>query len=185
MRRFITVLALCVLSTAALAQTAFDGCVPLGPLPSNPVASCEGTCSNNVNALTSVSALVSCGFPTSVTQYAQILANGPIAVPPGGPVPRPLGALCSEVRVAIPPLATTVTFSWEFFNAETSPSESQLSNSTVDPVMVDWIMARTRRIKLPVIHSPPAIETCSGGPWGGGGGGGARSSSRPTRRPVS
>ena len=52
-------------------------------------------------------------------------------------------------------------------------------------VWVDWMRARTSRIRAPVMQRMPAIETWVGGPWGVGGGGGARSSSRPTRNPVS
>jgi hypothetical protein len=129
----------CLCAASAVGQVNFD-CAPLGVMPGDPVASCEGVASNNRSALTAVTAAVSCGFPIAGAQYAVIGANGGtgatvVNVPAGGPLPRPLNPLISEVRVPIPAGATTVSFSWEFFNAETvgSSFNDGLSIDVVTP----------------------------------------------------
>ena len=110
------------LCAPGLAQVDFD-CAPLGLLPVDPASNCESVCSNNKSTLTAVSATASCAFPTAGTQYVVVGANGgsgvtAVNVPAGGPLPRPLAAVVSEVRIPIPAGATAVMFSWEFFNAE-------------------------------------------------------------------
>jgi hypothetical protein len=123
MRPCLFMFAFLLFAAAALGQVNFD-CAPLGAMPTDPTASCEGVASNNRSTLTAVIATLSCGFPASGAQYARIGANGgtgatAVNVPAGGPIPRPLASVISEVRIPIPAGATTVSFSWEFFNAET------------------------------------------------------------------
>src|SRR5687767_14493604 len=123
MRTCLTVCAFVVLfAPTASSQADFD-CAPVGLLPNDATANCEGVNSNNRSTLTAVSATLSCGFPTFGPNYLRIGANGGsgvtvVSVPAGGPLPRPLNPLISEVRIPIPAGATTVSFSWEFFNAE-------------------------------------------------------------------
>jgi hypothetical protein len=122
MRTRLLFLAVFLCAYPAFGQVDFE-CAPLGALPTNPALNCEGVASNNLSTLTAVSATASCAFPTVGTQYVVIGANGgtgaaAVNVPSGGPLPRPLAPVVSEVRIPIPAGATTVTFSWEFFNAE-------------------------------------------------------------------
>ena len=75
-------------------------------LPTRP-SNCEGVNSNNRSTLTAVSAAPSCGFPTFGPNYLRIGANGGsgvtvVSVPAGGPLPRPLKPLISEVRIPFP-----------------------------------------------------------------------------------
>jgi hypothetical protein len=122
MRTCLLFLAVFLCTGLVSAQAGFE-CAPVGLLPTDPASNCEGVASNNRSTLTGVNATASCGFPTAGLNYLRIGANGgsgatAINVPSGGPLPRPLNPLASEVRIPIPAGATTVTFSWEFFNAE-------------------------------------------------------------------
>ncbi len=100
-----------------LSSAHFD-CGPVGGFPLiGAAADCSG-CTANLPAGGGVVNTVSCGFPTSGAQEAQIVANGPVPVAPGGPVARPLAAIVSELRIVIPANATGAMFDWEFFNAE-------------------------------------------------------------------
>jgi hypothetical protein len=122
MRRFRTVLAVVACAASALAQAGFE-CAPLGPLPTDPSANCEGVASDNQVAATGVKNVAACGFPTSGLKYLQINSSTGLTPvpPPGGPLPRPIGAAPSEIRIPIPAGATFVSFDWEFFNGEGSP----------------------------------------------------------------
>jgi hypothetical protein len=122
MRTRLLFLAVFLCAYPAFGQADFE-CAPLGTVPLNPALNCESVCSNNMSTLTAVSATASCAFPTAGTHYLVIGANGgsgttAVNVPSGGPLPRPLAGVISEVRIPIPAGASTVTFSWEFFNAE-------------------------------------------------------------------
>jgi hypothetical protein len=57
-------------------------------------------------------------MPTQGTRYARLASSGPFNVPPGGPPAYPLPGTVTELRIPIPPGATTVAFCWEFFNVE-------------------------------------------------------------------
>jgi hypothetical protein len=134
MRRSLTILAAVACSAVAWGQAGFE-CSPVGPLPGDPAANCEGVASDNQVATTGVTAIASCGFPTQGLQYLLVTGNGPLTTPPaGGPIPRPIAALASEVRVPIPAGATTVSFDWEFFNSEASPSASFNDGLSIDVV---------------------------------------------------
>jgi hypothetical protein len=55
--------------------------------------------------------------------YHRLTSSGPIPVPNGGPFPWPAQPLqVSETRVPIPSGSTTVSFDWEYFNAESFQS---------------------------------------------------------------
>ena len=137
MRTSLSLLAVFLCALPGFAQIDFE-CAPLGPVPSNPALNCEGVSSNNMSTLTAVSATASCAFPITGTQYLVIGANGgsgttAVNVPAGGPLPRPLAGVISEVRIPIPAGASSVTFSWEFFNAE------GLASSFNDGISIDVV----------------------------------------------
>jgi hypothetical protein len=131
MSRSLTLFAVCVACAGAFGQS-FE-CYPLGPLPTDPAVSCEGVVSNNYGfpsppaTGTAVTSNPSCGFPTNGTQYVVLTLNGPAYQPPlnqafnppiGGPFPRPIPQLVTELRIPIPNGATSITMDWEFFNRE-------------------------------------------------------------------
>jgi hypothetical protein len=121
LRRRLAFFVLLLLSRGASAQASFE-CYPVGPLPLNAAASCEGVASNGLGNLvlpTGIASTPSCGFPTAGARYARLSANGPLFVPNGGPFPWPAQPqVVSEVRVPIPAGATSVSLDWEYFNAE-------------------------------------------------------------------
>jgi hypothetical protein len=134
MRRSLTFLAAAACAAVAAGQASFE-CAPLGPLPGDPTANCEGVASDNQVSSTGVSATSSCGFPTQGLQYLLVTASGPLtSPPPGGPIPRPIAAAASEVRIPIPVGATMVSFDWEFFNSEGNPSASFNDGISIDVV---------------------------------------------------
>ena len=134
MRRSLTILVAVVCTAVAAGQAGFE-CAPVGPLPGDPAANCEGVASNNIASATGVSATASCGFPTQGLNYLLVTASGPLTNPPaGGPVPRPIAAAASEVRIPIPVGATQVAFDWKFFNSETTPSASFNDGMSIDVV---------------------------------------------------
>lgn len=118
MSRFVALVAAFAVCSCAFGQNVSFECYPIGSLPNDPAAGCEGVASNNLGFGTGVSSTTSCGFPTAGLQYANIFANGPIAVPTGGPFPRPAPNTVTEVRVPIPTGASSISFDWEFFNHE-------------------------------------------------------------------
>jgi hypothetical protein len=136
MRRSLTILAAVACAAVGWGQAGFE-CATVGPLPGDPAANCEGVASDNEVATTGVSATVSCGFPTQGLQYLLVTAAGSVANPPaGGPIPRPIAAAASEVRIPIPVGATQVSFDWEFFNSEVNASASfndGISSDVVGP----------------------------------------------------
>jgi hypothetical protein len=137
MRTCLSFLAVFLCACPVFGQVDFE-CAPLGALSANPASNCEGVNSNNMSTLIGVSATASCAFPITGTQYLVIGANGAsgttaVNVPAGGPLPRPLNAVISEVRVPIPAGASSVTLSWEFFNAEA------LAGSFNDGISIDVV----------------------------------------------
>jgi hypothetical protein len=126
MRRALLVFAIASVWPAASAngQTLFSfECHPDAPLPLSAAASCDLTTSNGLGPAgfpTAATSAPCCGFPTSGVRYARLVANGPVFVPGGGPFPWPVPAAQapSEVRVPIPAGSTTVSFDWEYYNAE-------------------------------------------------------------------
>ena len=137
MRTCLLFLAVCLCAQSGFAQIDFE-CAPLGTVPGNPALNCEGVSSNNMSTLTAVTATASCAFPITGTQYMVIGANGgsgttAVNVPSGGPLPRPLNPVISEVRIPIPAGASSVTLSWEFFNAEA------LAGSFNDGISIDVV----------------------------------------------
>jgi hypothetical protein len=135
MRRSVTMLAVVALAATAFGQVGFE-CAPLGPLPGDPSANCEGVASDNQVAATGVVSAPSCGFPASGTQYLLIAGDTGLAPPPplGGPVPRPIAAAPSEIRIPIPAGATTVSFNWEFFTGEAVSAITYNDGISIDVV---------------------------------------------------
>ena len=89
----------------------------------------------------------------------------------GGPLPRPLNPVVSEVRIPIPAGATTVTFSWEFFNAEA------VAGTFNDGISVDVVTpAGTLVGNLVYADAATGESTCSRSRE-------ARKRFRPVRRP--
>lgn len=103
--------------TAALvgAQAAFE-CGPAGSLIGG-LQNCEGAVWNAFGSAY-IDTAPTCGFPTEGNRFLHVEANGPVVLNQGGPFPRPLAGLESEVRLPIPTGATYIGFCWEFINAE-------------------------------------------------------------------
>jgi hypothetical protein len=54
------------------------------------------------------------GMPCTGSQYARVIANGPITVQPGGPLPVNPG-LASQIFIPVPTGALTVSLCWDFY----------------------------------------------------------------------
>jgi hypothetical protein len=102
-------------------------------MPSNPALSCEGGVWNGLGGA-SVTPLASCLFPTTGTKYLSAMAAGPVAVPLGGPLPRPVSALANEVRMPIPAGATIIAMGWDFFNRECASDAARNDGVSIDVV---------------------------------------------------
>ena len=133
MRRSLTILAAAACAAVAAGQASFE-CAPVGPLPGDPAANCEGVASDNQVPSTGVSATASCGFPTqglpgSARDRGRLGAESAA----GRPIPRPIAAAASEVG-SHSVGATQVSFDWEFFNSEGTPSASFNDGMSIDVV---------------------------------------------------
>jgi hypothetical protein len=103
------------LAVMVSAQAAFE-CGPTGTLVAGQ-QNCEGVWWNGFgNAYVDTAA--TCGFPTQGARFLHVEANGPVVLNQGGPFPRPLAGIETEVRIPIPTGATYIGFCWEFINAE-------------------------------------------------------------------
>jgi hypothetical protein len=131
MRSFVLVLFLAC--AGVLSGQSFD-CYASGPLPANPAFSCEGAVWNGLGAA-AVTATASCAFPTSGSKYLSVSGTGPIAVPLGGPLPRPFAGGANEVRMPIPYGAAAIVLGWDFFSAE-CPSDA-VNNDGISIDVVD------------------------------------------------
>lgn len=134
MRSFFAVLSALAISACAISQSFDFECQPSGVLPSDPSLACDGVASNNRGAGSGVTSAPSCSFPTSGSQYLALLASGGVAVPAGGPLVRPVSTNATEVRIPIPAGSTTISMSWDFFNAEGSPQTNYNDGLSVDVV---------------------------------------------------
>jgi len=119
-RSCLMIFALVALATFGAAQ-GFE-CQPVGAFPTVCCSDCELVQSNaallGTSPATGVDSTPACGFPAAGAQYARIQANGPLNVALGGPVARPLALNVAELRIPVPPGAVGVSFSFEFFNAD-------------------------------------------------------------------
>ena len=103
------------LAAMVAAQAAFE-CGPTGSLVAGQ-QNCEGVWWNGFgNAYVDTAA--TCGFPTQGARFLHVEANGPVVLNQGGPFPRPLAGIETEVRIPIPTGSTYIGFCWEFINAE-------------------------------------------------------------------
>ena len=98
-------------------------------------------------------------------------ASGSVPSPPaGGPIPRPIAAAASEVRIPIPAGATYVSFDWEFFNSEASPSAPFNDGLSVDVVapagnlVGDLVYADTNTPAGTCVHSTGGTERAPAAP---------------------
>ncbi len=121
----------CLLVFAFVALASFGAaqgfeCQPVGPFPTICCADCENVQSNafllGTSPATGVDNTPTAGFPVGGAQYARIQANGPMSLPAGGPVIRPLPLNVAELRIPVPPGAPGVTVHFEFFNADSTNS---------------------------------------------------------------
>jgi hypothetical protein len=74
------------------------------------------------------------GFPTGGAQYGRLHAAGPVTVPMGGPSPE-TGA-SNQIYLPIPPGASTVSFNWDFYNADSTSSALYNDGMAVDVIAV-------------------------------------------------
>lgn len=123
MRRSFLIVAIAMLAPCAFAQANFD-CYPDGALPLDPAGGCEGLASNGLGGFgsqTGVDSNPSCGFPTTGLKFGRLTCNGPVnGIVPFGPYPwgSPQSSPPAEIRIPIPTGATTISFDWEYFNAD-------------------------------------------------------------------
>lgn len=100
------------LTVASLAQTVissvnFDCGAPAPYTGINGFADCSGVFGTTSASVTNV---VGCGFPTTGSNWARVLATNFLNFPAGGPLPRPITGATSELRIAVPANATGVAF---------------------------------------------------------------------------
>jgi hypothetical protein len=94
------------------ASREFD-CTPLGAFPPlGGVPNCEGCTSNNLGGGTGVSntpcSLGTCMLPTTGSKFGRVTASGALTLSSSQPIPCPLAASISELRMAIPVGSTGV-----------------------------------------------------------------------------
>lgn len=120
--RSLVAAAACLVSIAApaLAQVSFEaqnpGCSYSFPSPLGAAGDPEGISGNGLAART-VDSAGGFGMPVHLSQYARIVAKGPVTVPAGGPFPRP-NAGANEIAIPIPPGTGSLRIAWEFLNRE-------------------------------------------------------------------
>lgn len=116
--------------------TGFECQAPGAPLGLAP--DCEGSTGRaGTGAVATVATTPACGMPTQGAQYARLTAGGAVPVFVGGDtVVRPVPATFTEIRVPLPPDATSVAFDYAFVNQEVYGPQSATDGfdvSTVDP----------------------------------------------------
>ena len=136
MRHLLSTLFAVAVSTCAFGQFDFE-CHPLGPVPGDSSLTCDGIASNSLGLNSGVTNTPACGFPVSGSKYLQLVAAGPVAVPAGGPLARPLSGNSTEVRIPIPSGSTVVSLQWNFFNNEGSPQPIYNDGFSIDVVDVN------------------------------------------------
>jgi hypothetical protein len=144
-------IALCLLALtgAAFGQATFEPqtptCGPVFPTPCGTLGDPEGISWNGVLSGTGAlpSPIAACvdsnpnlvGFPTGGLQYGRVHGGGTVTSPAnGGPAPE--SALSNQIYIPIPPGATTVSFMWDFYNADSLGSASWNDGMSVDVLAV-------------------------------------------------
>lgn len=146
---------------AASSQIVFELQTP-GPFPVLPGVDAEG-----VGALPStatapgpvVSATPNCGFPAAGGfQYAYIQAGGAaLTIPPGGPIPLAAAAgVVHGIQIPVPSGAASVSFTWEFFDAEASATWN-------DAFEVSAIDGGGLRIGAPLVYADASMGVVNPG----------------------
>ncbi len=139
MRLALSVLACVALASAGLAQATFDPqgppCAYLFPVGCGAAGDIEGISWNGLG-ISTVDTANGAGFPCGGPQYGRVVANGPYAVPAGGPMPEPLPGVTNQLYIPIPPAAigSTVTLCWDFYNAEGGPTATFNDGMSIDIV---------------------------------------------------
>jgi hypothetical protein len=85
------------------------------PVGCNAPGDPEGCTKNGVVATNTVDVANGLGMPCQGLQYARVSAEGPFAVPSGGPA---VGAGGNQLYIPIPLGSTAVGFCWDFYNSE-------------------------------------------------------------------
>ena len=158
MRHLLSTLFAVVVSTCAFGQFDFE-CHPLGPVSGDPSVTCDGIASNSLGLNSGVTSTPTCGFPVSGSKYLLLGAAGPVAVPAGGPIARPLSGNSTEVRIPIPAGSTVVSLQWNFFNGEGSPQPVYNDGFSID--IVDVNGARLANLAYADTNTALATSTCA------------------------
>ena len=136
MRRSLTILTAAACAAVAAGQASFE-CAPVGPLPGDPAANCGKASRPTARCpSTGVSATASCGFPTQGLQYL-LRDRGRVGAESTGGRPHPETDRGGGVRGQDPDSRRhdiQVSFDWEFFNSEGSPSASFNDGMSIDVV---------------------------------------------------
>ena len=116
-------LCLCLLlAGAAFGQADFElqapACGYAFPVGCGAIGDLEGCARNGAFGVCTVDVANGLGMPTAGVQYARVGAQGPFAVPAGGPAPEPAAGVTNQFYVPIAVGATTLSFTWDFYTAE-------------------------------------------------------------------
>jgi hypothetical protein len=152
---------LALLATCAMAQPIFE-VQTVGPIPILPAvdAECVGALTSlSTNPAPVITNVANCGMPgAGGLQHVYLQAGGNTNVNPlGGPMTLATAIGDAHgIRIPIPAGATTVSFLWEFFDAEGSTSFN-------DAFEVSVVNAANTRIGAPLVYADVSIALANPG----------------------
>ncbi len=127
MRSCLAFLTLTLLAATTAAQATFEPQAPpcgyMFPIGCGAPGDPEGVSWNGIGGpgASTVDIPNTAGMPCQGMQYARMRAEAPAAgyaVPAGGPMPEPGPGVVNQLYIPIPPMASSVTLCWDFYNAE-------------------------------------------------------------------
>jgi hypothetical protein len=130
-----------IAAASAFGQADFElqgpACTYSFPIPCGSTVDPEGVSRNAptfiANSIATVDLANAAGMPCTGSQYARVVATGPLSVPIGGPMPG-LPVLGSRLFIPVPAGATFVSFCWDFYLVDYPPQTSFNDGMSVDLV---------------------------------------------------
>ncbi len=155
-------------AVVALGQATFElqspTCTNVFPAPCGTLGDPEGVSWSGPNAANGGAAYVDnavlAGFPSNGLQYLRVVAQGPVAVPQGGPFPLPFAAPNgTQVCIPVPPGTLQISFDWDFYDAEGFNGPGTSFN---DGVTIDLVDSAGNRV-LNLVYADDASATAGAG----------------------
>ncbi len=161
MSRFLSPILFAAVAAVASAQS-FECSPPGVNFPIGNTTNCENARWNGVGPFGGARNELDCGMPAAGSQYALLVAGGPISVGahPAATLPaRPLNANVAELLFDAPVGATGISFRYNFFNAEAS-NESDF-NDGMEIAICDSITGARIQSLVYVDTFSPSGTNCS------------------------